>query len=244
MTFDKSIDDMGKTEETRALYTQYYEQKGRSRNDSFLNPQVFFQEIASDLSLHRALKVVCNDIAALKVLDVGCGFGGSLLPLIRLGANPQNLTGVDIQPERIELAKKRLPHIELLCCDASRLPFQDNSFDLVLESTMFLQITDDAIAQAISSEMIRVAKVGGHIILRDWVINKPGSKHYKALTRKRCAVLFEIGSRTRLHACVRGSLIPPVGRFLSAYLPSIYFLIAAAFPFLVGLRSYALEKLK
>jgi len=86
-----------------------------------------------------------------KVLDVGCG-GGSLINFLRLGFKPENLTGIDILEERILEAKRRFPNINFVHGDASHMAFPDETFDIVTESTMFVQLTDDALAHQISNE--------------------------------------------------------------------------------------------
>lgn len=78
------------------------------------------------------------------VLDVGCGGGGSLVSLIQWGFEPTNLFGIDIVEDRVRDGKIKLPNINLVHGDASRMDFQKNSFDLVMESTMFIQLTDNS----------------------------------------------------------------------------------------------------
>ncbi len=56
--------------------------------------------------------------------------------------------------------------------------------------------------------------------------------------------LFDVGKRTDLIAIERGALVPPIGRFLSASLSSLYFPVAAMLPFLVGQVVYVLRKLR
>lgn len=68
--------------------------------------------------------------------------------------------------------------------DASCLNFVDNTFDVVSESTMFVQVTDDYLASSIAGEMIRVTKTCGYIILIDWRYSKPWDKNYKGLSVK------------------------------------------------------------
>ena len=49
----------------------------------------------------------------LRVLEIGCGGGGNLMELIRLGFSVENLSGNDLLPERVATARKNLP----LACD-------------------------------------------------------------------------------------------------------------------------------
>ena len=120
--------------------------------------------------------------------------------------------------------------------------FEDNRFDLVLESTMFVQITDDDLAQRIAEEMLRVTKSGGFILLADWRYSKPGNTSYKGLSSARIKKLFHVDARSSLHGVYRGALVPPLGRFISCRMPFLYFMLQSAFPFLAGQVTVLLTK--
>lgn len=51
-----------------------------------------------------------------------------------------------------------------------------------------------------------------------------------------------MGFQTELITMEKGALIPPLGRFLSKNIPSIYFLVGKLFPLLVGQVAYLLRK--
>ncbi|MBA3008803.1 MAG: class I SAM-dependent methyltransferase [Desulfobacula sp.] len=88
-----------------------------------------------------------------RILDIGCGTGISLLPLLEKGLS---LTGVDPSPYMLDLADKRLgSQVDLHRGMAEDLPFDDNSFDMALLFTS-LEFTDRP-AKAIE-EACRVAK--------------------------------------------------------------------------------------
>jgi ubiquinone/menaquinone biosynthesis C-methylase UbiE len=123
------------------------------------------------------------------------------------------------------------------------MEFLDNTFDLVFSSTMFVQITDDILSEKISTEMLRVAKPHGYIILSDWRYSKPGNLHYKALSKKRISQLFCVRSRSEVCGVYKGALLPPLGRFLSSKKMSFaYFGLQLIFPFLVGQVTTVLQK--
>src|SRR5829696_5811639 len=67
-----------------------------------------------------------------KVLDVGCGAGTDLARFAREGAI---VTGVDLSPSAIALARQNFAHQglsgDLREADGERLPFADNEFDFV-----------------------------------------------------------------------------------------------------------------
>jgi len=100
------------------------------------------------------------------VLDVGCGAGQELLPFVtELGATG---VGVDISPEAVRIASRRFAklgytkQVEFRCCPAESLPFEPNSFDVVM-CRLALPYT---LNQAALSEMARVLRPGGLLILK------------------------------------------------------------------------------
>jgi ubiquinone/menaquinone biosynthesis C-methylase UbiE len=228
--------------ETQDWYRRYYARLGGDRNDLRTNQGVLFQTLALEVSVVRAVAELPLVPGEALVLDVGCGGGGDLYQLLRLGFRPENITGIDVLPERIEGARKLYPQIAFTHGDASALEFPSESFDLLFESTMFATLRDENLCARIAAEMVRVCKPGGHILLVDWRTPKPGDPDYKALTRRRLRDLFGVGQVTRLMAVTRGALVPPLGRFLSARLPSLYFLVSTLCPFLVGQVTYVLQK--
>jgi ubiquinone/menaquinone biosynthesis C-methylase UbiE len=227
---------------TEQCYLEYNARKGVGRNSLLHNPEVLFQTLARDAAMVRAMQWIKPNAESARVLDVGCGEGDSLWVLLRLGFEPSNLSGVDIQEEKIIQAKATNPLVNFEFADATSLRFNDETFDIAMESMMFLQLTDDDVARRIASEMIRVTKPGGILLVSDWRYSKPGSKEFKGVSRKRIADLYQVGKQTRVRGTFRGALIPPVGRFLSKHLPSAYFAVHKLMPFLTGQVVTVLEK--
>jgi ubiquinone/menaquinone biosynthesis C-methylase UbiE len=223
----------GSLADTVQCYAAYYATKGTDRN-SLYNPGVLFQVLAQDAAMIRAMRAVDLNAESAKLLDVGCGDGSTFWTLLRLGFKPENLHGVDIQSELIDKARSRHPLIHFDAVDATRLPFEDGTFDLVMESMMFIHATDTQLAQRIAAEMLRVTKPGGKILISDWRYAKPRNLNYQAVTRKRINSLFDVGNRTRTQSRHRGALLPPVGRFFSTHFSSSYFVVQKLFPFLTG----------
>ena len=211
------------------------------RNDLGHNPEVLFQSFAFEKSIIRSLYKI-PDFTTLKVLDVGCGEGGSLLNLIRLGFEPENLSGIDILNERITRAQVKFPDIKFITGDAANMPFPDNHYGMVMESTMFIQLKNDELCRLIANEMIRVTNKDGFILLIDWRYSKPWNKRYRGLSLKRVKKLFGVGSVTKIIAKKNGALVPPIGRFCSKYCSSLYFIIQSVFPFLAGQVTYLVQK--
>ena len=166
----------------------------------------------------RALRSTQLEPQKARVLDVGCGEGASLWLLLRLGFEPSQLFGVDIQEDRIRHARAKNSLLTFDCGDATALSFPDSAFDITMESTMFMQLTDEEVASRVAAEMVRVTKPGGKLLLSDWRYAKPGDLEYKALSRSRVTRLFQVGTSTRL--C--GTSAVRWCRPLDAFFPPIF----------------------
>lgn len=229
--------------QTQDWYKDYYEKKGKDRNDLLANPEVLFQHLAFEVSVISALRRATNlNRETSRILDVECGSAGSLIKFLQLGFSPKNLYGIDVLQSRIDEGRIKYPNLNFICDDAASMPFESYLFDLVLESTMFVQIADEELSQRISKEMLRVTKINGYIMLIDWRYGKPGNSNYLALSNKRINKMFSVGSLSDVICQTSGALVPPVGRPVSKYLPSAYFLLRAIFPFLVGSKTTLLQK--
>lgn len=226
----------------REWYRAYYAAKGAERNSLLHNPEVLFQSLAQEVALVRALQSIRANEETARVLDVGCGAGGTLVTFLRLGFVPGNLQGIDFQEERIAAAKEKCSSIHFAQGDATKLEFASETFDLVHEATMFIHSVDEVLSRKIAGEMVRVTKPGGHILICDWRCTKPGSAAHRAVTQKRIGELFEVGRKTSRCGVFAGPLLPPIGRFFSKRWPSAYFLVSGLMPFLVGQVTTVLRK--
>jgi ubiquinone/menaquinone biosynthesis C-methylase UbiE len=96
------------------------------------------------------------------VLDVACGDGNAAIAAARAGGI---VTGVDITPELLDAARSVAPDIEWVEGDAQDLPFDDDSFDVVL-STFGSMFAPDH--QRTADEIMRVVRPGGRIAIASW----------------------------------------------------------------------------
>jgi len=228
--------------ETAAWYAHYYSKAGVDRNDLRVNRGALFQTIASERSLVRAFHHIPLELPGVCVLDVGCGEGGSWYQLFRLGVRPHKMIGIDLQPDWLVRIGGLYPQRSAIHADGASMPFANASFDLVYESTMFATLPDDRVRASIAAEMLRVCRPNGYLLLVDWRTPARWRRDYKALTRVDVRKLFAVGTSTRLLGVFPGALVPPLGRLLSTYAGSFYFLIAGLCPPLVGQVTYLLHR--
>jgi len=152
-------------------------------------------------------------VANCRILDVGCGEGQWLHFLAGIGAQAENLTGIDLLPERVEMTRMRCsPLINLKCGDASRLPFEDERFDVLLAFTVFSSILNPALKVAVAAEMQRVLRSAGVILWHDLRVNNPRNRDVRGISRNELMRLFSSWRVT----LVPTTLAPPISRVLSA----------------------------
>jgi ubiquinone/menaquinone biosynthesis C-methylase UbiE len=109
----------------------------------------------------------------VRVLDLGCGDGTTAVPLARLGAE---VLGIDIASNLVAAGNRRaaeagLHNLKFQEGDACNLQGVGNHlFDLTLSmfGAMFAPKPFD-----VASEMVRVTKPGGRIVLGNWIPNDP-----------------------------------------------------------------------
>jgi SAM-dependent methyltransferase len=101
-----------------------------------------------------------------RVLDVACGTGNATIPAAQAGGDA---VGLDITPELLEDGRRNAAdagvEIEWVEGDAEALPFEDDSFDVVL-STFGCMFAPDH--RAAATEIARVTKPGGRVGLACW----------------------------------------------------------------------------
>jgi len=115
--------------------------------------------------LHHLLRLVDFDgYRGRSVLEVGCGAGVDLARFAKGGAE---VTGVDLAPSAIELARANFSQQGLRgrfeVADGEHLPFPDNSFDLVYAHGV-VQYT--ANPRQLVEECRRVVKPGGEAVFQ------------------------------------------------------------------------------
>jgi len=118
------------------------------------------------LPLGPTLVEACGIAPGMRVLDVAAGTGNASIPAAQAGAD---VTASDLTPELFEEGRRRAAvegvTLEWVEADAERLPFEDESFDVVMSSigAMFAPHHQD-----VADELVRVCRPGGTIGLLSW----------------------------------------------------------------------------
>jgi ubiquinone/menaquinone biosynthesis C-methylase UbiE len=174
-----------------------------------------------------------HDLSALRLVEVGCGSGGNLLELLRLGFAAEHLAGVELLPERLAQARRVLPAaLTLHAGDASQLDLDAASQDIVLASTVFSSLLDDAFQQRLADAMWRWVRSGGGVLWYDFTVNNPRNPDVRGVPLKRVRELFAQGQTQ----AQRVTLAPPIARVVTRLHPSLY----TAFNLVPALRTHVL----
>ena len=105
-----------------------------------------------------------------KVLDVGCGIGGTSRFLAKKFGESTSVTGITLSQAQVDratkLAEERdIPNAKFQVMDALEMTFPDNTFDVVWACESGEHMPDK---KKYVEEMIRVLKPGGRIVIATW----------------------------------------------------------------------------
>jgi ubiquinone biosynthesis O-methyltransferase len=118
-----------------------------------------------------------------KILDIGCASGLLLQRISKTFGSTG--TGIDVSQVLINKAKQHDATNKYILADASRLPFPDNTFDIV---TSFDNLEHIKEYKQVIKEIVRVLKPSGKLLLNtinkhnrftiDWALEKLGSDYH------------------------------------------------------------------
>src|SRR5579872_4398287 len=105
-------------------------------------------------NFNKALIKESKKLRPASVLDVGCG-EGFVLSSFKANKIGKKLEGVDYSEQAVRVGKKLHPYLDLKKGNIYKLPYDDNSFDLVIciEVLEHLEYPDRAL-----KELMRVSK--------------------------------------------------------------------------------------
>ena len=122
---------------------------------------------------------------AQSLLEVGCGTG-FVLAALREAFPGMRLVGAELFAEGLEIARRRLPDLEFVELDATRMPYEDE-FDVVGAFDVLEHIEEDTAALR---DMEKALRAGGGVVLlvpqhpRIWSRMDTVSRHVRRYTRR------------------------------------------------------------
>jgi demethylmenaquinone methyltransferase/2-methoxy-6-polyprenyl-1,4-benzoquinol methylase len=142
--------------------------------------QEFFDALAAEWDLMftaedlERLSYIVGNLGVKKgmdVLDLGCGTGILFDMLRRKVTETGSVTGVDFSYQMAQQAHRNFPfpNVNVVDADATRLPFADSSFDMVVAFSAFPHFSDQ---QTAISETHRVLKNNGRFFIIHLISSK------------------------------------------------------------------------
>ena len=141
---------MNAKERTKQHFNETAEHYNNSKDGKFVEPM--YENMVKEISKSKSGKI----------LDVGCG-NGNLFEM--LPDEKYELTGVDFSENMIIEAKDKCnDKASFLVADAEKLPFDNDTFDIIVCNASFHHYIHPDIVLA---EMQRVLKEGGKLLIGD-----------------------------------------------------------------------------
>ncbi len=130
-----------------------------------------------------------DNIAALKVLEIGAGDGVNLHFFKRIGVLSSNIWANELLKNRVDNLKKNFPDINIISGNAMDIRFK-NKFDIILQSMVFSSILDTDFRISLAVKMIKILKENGMILWYDLAYDNPWNKDVTGINRNDIKKLF------------------------------------------------------
>lgn len=180
---------MNELERARARYIERDSNPELSGFWTLTNPVVVHLMQERERAVLRGLLHIGIRSTDVRLLDVGCGRGQEFAGYLRLGIPAHQIYGVDLSEHRVRDAQAQgFGHVAL--ASGSALPFESNSFDLVVQNVMFSSIIDEATRQAVAAEMLRVLRPGGWVLWYDAAQVASKDPHFRGVPKHEVLTMF------------------------------------------------------
>jgi SAM-dependent methyltransferase len=159
-------------------------------------------------------KLGVRDFSTKSLLEIGCGNGAWISRWTNLGIPLKSLYGIDIMEEYVETSKELTTYpSQIQVSSVTQIPFKDETFDIVSQSTVFTSILDPHSRREGARELLRVLKKGGHVFWYDFRYPSPSNPNVRKVDKKELEELFP---RCEINI-VSLTLLPPLIRKLSPH---------------------------
>ncbi|MFD3158553.1 methyltransferase domain-containing protein [Haloimpatiens sp. FM7330] len=113
-----------------------------------------------------------NKNSDVKVLDIGVGTGNLSKKFL---VQRYNIIGIDQSREMLNVAKRKLPNLKVRLGEFLKIPFENNTFDIIVSTYAFHHLNDEE-KKAAFKEMFRVLNNDGIIVLGDLMFKSKTDK--------------------------------------------------------------------
>jgi cyclopropane fatty-acyl-phospholipid synthase-like methyltransferase len=205
-----------------ALVRERYARRGSQSHYSLLNRSALLMMQERQRAITDVfVRLGWADLANVRLLEIGCGWGGNLLEFLRLGFSPEHLQGIELLSDRAEAARRVLPQaLRISIGDAAAIesPVSLASQDVVYHATVFTSLLNDAFQQRLADRMWAWVRPGGGVLWYDFTVNNPRNPDVRGVSVPRIRELFPAG---RMHVR-RLTLAPPIARTVTRLHPAMY----------------------
>jgi ubiquinone/menaquinone biosynthesis C-methylase UbiE len=153
-----------------------------------------------------------RSLSDMVCLDIGSGSGFWAWQLTKMGVAEEKCTATDLLMWRLQEGVRQKYQTPRVCCSADRLPFLDNSIDIVSQFTLFTSLLDDSVRSRTANEIARVLHPDGVCLWYDFRYNNPKNPHTRAIGRSELRSLFS-GWPIQIRTL---TLLPPLARKIPA----------------------------
>ncbi len=114
--------------------------------------------------LRKRLAFITQLVPLGKVLDVGCGTGALAARLVERG---YEVAGIDPSEGMLAVLRERAPAVRAVVGSGTELPFEDQSFDLVVTVATLHHVAEPDAVRRTLAEMVRVCRTAGRVVVWD-----------------------------------------------------------------------------
>jgi tocopherol O-methyltransferase len=149
------------------MHHGYYGSTGKEKKDRRQAQIDLIEELLNWAGVGQTIKATSGDRP--KILDVGCGIGGSSLYLAQ--KYNADVVGITLSPVQASRATERAQEaglareVQFQVADALEMPFADDTFDFVWSMESGEHMPDK---EKFLQECYRVLKVGGTFLMATW----------------------------------------------------------------------------
>lgn len=177
-----------------------------------------------------------DHLDGVRAFEAGCLTGYNLRLLVQWGARACDMAGIDIDALAAAYCAAHSPEIRVHTGSAESIPEPDESFDIAMAFTLFSSVPDEGASAKIASELSRITKPGGLVLVYDMRRRSPRNRKVHPVDQDDIRRWFPHSPMRRYTM----TLAPPIARHAGRMAPWLYSPLAAV-PFL---RTHALFVLR